>query len=110
MPTIHNVPGCCTALMMVGLGPTDTAGIRARTANAQNDNTVDGLVVGINQHIENARHNGFAILMATTTNQQLAGIEALRRCGFAHSKWAEKTRHPETRVRLWYKRLNPNGV
>lgn len=110
MPTLHDVPGCCTAKMMVGLGPSTTAGARARAANAQNDNSVAGLRRDIEQLVTRARDEGNAIIMATTTDQQMDGVEALKQCGFARSRWAEKSRHSETRVRLWYKRLNPNGL
>jgi RNase P/RNase MRP subunit POP5 len=100
--------------MIVGLGSSRTADANARagTLDAQGHDTTTeaGLTRAINELVERARREGNAIVMASTNSQQELAVQVLRASGFARSRWAEKSRHPETRVRLWYKRLNPNGV
>ncbi len=106
MLDLHPFPVCCTMQVITGFGGTEVAGAHTRGREA----TVDQLVTDLEQCCHTALDRGMAIVTATTNDQQTNANSALRQAGFAHSRWAAKTQHPETTVRIWYKRLNPNGI
>lgn len=106
MLELRDFPNCCTMQVIVGFGGTDVAGARLAT----NPSDRAELATQIETLCTQARRSGKAIVHATTNNEQTEAVAALRESGFAHSRWAEKTQHPETTVRSWYKRLNPQGI
>lgn len=104
MATLHPFPGCCTMRVVVGLGETDTAGRAAR--DAMGDTSVAGLERDLAEMERQARGQGAGIIVAAINNQQANAVQALRNQQWAHSRWASKTYHPETQIRLYYKRIN----
>lgn len=95
---LSDFPRCCTTKILHEFGDSGTTPGESLTE----DQIVEQATALINQ----ARADGNAIITATTNDSQQTAVRALNRLGFAHSKWASKTRHPETRVRVWYLRLN----
>lgn len=106
MLDVFDMPNCCTMKVLSGFGQSAHGGLHSRNRQT----TEDGIVRDIEEQITLRRQQGMAMLLATTTDEQENANRALRRCGFAHSRFAEKTRHPRTRVRLWYLRLNKDGI
>ena len=97
-------PNCCTMKVIVGFGGTEIAGRRLR----DNDTTEEDLLQEVNGLVDLARRRGNAIVLATINNEQEQARRVLAQAGFGgRSRWANKDTHPETTVRLYYKRLNP---
>ena len=106
MVAVVAMPNCCTMRVLTGFGQSAHGGLHSRDA----EYTQPELVIEIREKCEEERLRGMAVLTATTSDDQEVAIASLREAGFAHSRWAEKTNHPDTRVRIWYKRLNPEGI
>lgn len=102
MLDILDFPNCCTMKVLSGFGGSTVAGRRTRDRQATQEQIREDLVT----YQERLRVQGMAMAICTTNNEQVDANRALIAEGFAHSKWAIKGNHSETRVRLWYKRLN----
>ena len=98
---VRDFPVCCTMKVITGFGGTQVAGMHTRDVVHTEAEMLEDL-----ERIIREQRGRMAILTATTNDEQTDANNALREAGFAHSRWAEKESHPETRVRLWYKRLN----
>jgi uncharacterized protein YfdQ (DUF2303 family) len=59
----------------------------------------------ITQCIEK-KHGGWATITAITTNNQTEANKALKQLGWKHSRWMSKTRHTESKIRLWWIELD----
>jgi hypothetical protein len=106
MLDVREVPNCCTMKILTGFGGSAHGGLHSR----DREYTRPDLVAELIEKCDELRERGMAIVMATTSSDQEIAIASLREAGFAHSKWASKTTHRETQIRVWYKRLNPEGV
>jgi hypothetical protein len=103
---VRPFPNCCTMAVLTGFGGSAHGGAHSR----EREHTQEELVGFINTACTEQRDLGMAILTATTSDDQTLAVAALREAGFAHSRWAEKINHRDTRVRVWYKRLNTEGL
>lgn len=92
---VEDVPGCCTAKMIVDFG----VGL-----------DVMGLVNEIVRMCNSIKANGNACALACTTSNQKAANKALRICGFTRSRWMSKKRHSETKLAVWTKVLEDTNV
>lgn len=99
---VRDFPVCCTMKILTGFGGTRVAGRHTHGVNMSRAE----MDADLGRIITEQRDRGMAVLSATTNDEQTDANAALRAAGFAHSRWASKGNHPETRVRLWYKRLN----
>ena len=96
----NDMPGCCTMKVLSGFGNTHTT-----LTNRDRVTTRQELVAELRQIETTLRESGNATILATINSEQTLAAEALVEAGYAHSKWHKKGRHPETQVRLYYRRL-----
>jgi len=95
---LQDFPRCCTMKILHEFGDSGTT--------PGDSLTEDQIVEQVTALVNQARVDGNAFVTATTNDRQETANRALNRLGFAHSRFGSKSRHPETRVRLWYLRLN----
>ena len=94
---VRDFYNCCNAKIIAEFGGTNT-----QEYGDENDNlSVHDLRILIRDVI---RNHGHQMLVAITNNKQVRANKALRLCGFEHSPWMGKLWHPETEMRLWYRR------
>lgn len=98
-------PHCCVAKLLIGFGETDVTDI----ADGAEYNP-DVLQEEILKRVRKAREEGNAVLIATTNDEQEIANEVLEETGFYSSEWMEKDKHPETKVKLWWKALKQENV
>ena len=93
---LHDFHGCCTATILTGFGGTSTAeygSYKQPNYSELRDEIVSQL---------NSTPSKFAVVTATTNDQQTIANKVLEDLGFKHSKWMTKTQHSETKLRLWF--------
>ena len=95
---------CCTAIILYDFGDTRTNNAwvcRSGGVGTPRKEKYEVIKRQIENKIEVAGH---LMITAVTNNQQKAANKALKDCGFEHSTWMSKRQHPETRIRLWWRR------
>jgi len=95
--TVKQFWNCCNARIVGGFGGTITGEYGGDNDGA----TVYQLRTMLKKVIHNEGHN---LLVAITNNQQVRANKALRLCGFEHTPWMSKLWHPDTTMRMWYRR------
>jgi hypothetical protein len=95
---IDTIDSCCTAQILSGFG---------RAAAAMEPNQYEGREIGntkqdLLNELLRLKNSGHAVVIAFTNNKQHKGNKLLREVGFKRTIWMEKTRHPETKLRLWW--------
>lgn len=93
-------PNCCTGTVVFGFGGSIVAG------NSRNFTKVEEIMDSLLEIEEQYARSGYAFLSATTNNEQTLANEALEKAGFESSGWMSKKKHPETKVKLWWKPIN----
>lgn len=90
-------PMCCVAKVVVDFGGTElTSGKSSPNTTKKLERMLHGIIAT----------EGDNLLVATTNNQQKAANEALTNLGFKHTKWMPKKKHPETKLRMWWRPPN----
>ena len=93
-------PACCTASIMKDFG-------ESQFAEDGDDLYPEAKIEKfIKDTIAVKRAYGDAMITVITNSEQKRANSVLRKLGFNHSKWAAKSTHPETKIRLWYLVLN----
>jgi len=92
---IDEFPMCCNAYIL-----TDFGGTRI-TAGEKMERTTEQFITDLGTWIQ---HYGHKCLTAFTNNEQTNVNAALEACGFECSDWMEKRQHPETKIRLWWRK------
>jgi len=90
------VPHCCTARIIVGFVESQVA----EGGNGKMDE--EKLEKTILSYIKNQYLYGYAMLIAFTNNEQVTANKVFKRLKFKCSKWASKSNHKNTKIRLWY--------
>ena len=78
-------PNCCTATIIYSLD--------------------DITLYEVKEKIKTAKTQGYGLLVATTTSAQKNACDVLKAAGFRGSSWGTKKRHPDNKLKLWYKVL-----
>jgi hypothetical protein len=91
-----NFPYCCTAKVLVNFGESEVA--EGGDFYIEKKNVVDR----VKARIKFCKDNGYAVVVATTNDEQTTTNEVLEELGFLSSDWMEKDEHPETMVKLWW--------
>lgn len=96
----HDFPNCCTAKILTGFGGT------LLQENGPYDISKKKMEVYLDEQEKVQRLEGKAVVVIATNSQQKRINSVLRQKGYTHSKWMNKSQHPETKVRIWHKALN----
>ena len=102
---VKRFPNCCTALVLVGFGQTDTADWEIRP---DSELSAEDIKAELGEKLNTMR--GKAMVTCITNNEQVNANKALEECGFLSSDWMSKEQHPETRVKLWWFPINEKQV
>ena len=94
MPNTKEFPMCCTALNIYGFGESATS------PTSDGSSLTEGWLTDT---LENAAEGGFGIVIAMTTDEQDEANKLFEKHKFQTSGWISKPRHPETRIKLWWK-------
>ena len=100
MPYVEDFPYCCTGNIICGLGESRVAEGGTYHLSKQE------LKHWIENTVASRKRAGEAFIAVTTNNEQRVANSVLLELGFSHSPWMTKERHPETKVRIWWKHLN----
>lgn len=93
-------PSCCTVRILRGFGDVIEAD-KLITHSSSKEQIRREL-----QEYCRSSKKVYAMLVVVTNNKQREANAVLLEEGFKHSKWATKDKHPNTKVRLWWKCLN----
>lgn len=92
---ITGYPNCCTAKCIYSFGESRTSGTGSfSVSEAMMKQEFQRLVLAY----------GYQLLTAITNSEQPTVCKILKELGFEHSTWMGKRTHPETKLRLWWRR------
>lgn len=94
---IRQMPGCCSAKLIVGFGGT----VITSVGSARQPNK-GWLKHQLKQEIGYIKRDGNGLAVAYTNNQQTVANEVLQEMGFFNSGKVSKRKHPETQVIMWW--------
>jgi hypothetical protein len=94
---ITGYPNCCTAYCIYSFGESFVSGTGAFQVS------YESMKAEMEYKI---RNYGTRLLTAITNDDQSTIVRVLRDLGFEHSTWMSKRQHPETKIRLWWRRPN----
>lgn len=84
---------CCNAKILYDFGETDLS-----ACGQDIDRHME-------THLDEAiQYHRRMLLVAITSNEQTTINGLLRSKGFKHSSWMGKNQHPETQIRLWWRK------
>lgn len=91
---IVDMPGCCTARVLVDFGQEDTS-----MYGLEGDHNVNQKE--LNKILGFWKRYGIAYIIATLTESQTKGIQLLKDNGFEHTPFIEKPNHEDTKVAVF---------
>lgn len=92
---MRDFPYCCTANILCEFSSNQLKPLETQyTVEAIRNYTIDSCL--------RLKNGGWALVVATTTDGQVNANKALEELGFKHTEWIEKTKHPESKVRMWW--------
>ena len=96
-------PSCCSAQILIGMGPSDTADYEARDSYDRSSDK--GMAQQFLNQMNHAKRigNGSLVVMINSDQQQANRVlNKLKPFGWSCSKWMTKLKHRNTKLRLWY--------
>lgn len=95
---IASIPSCCTAKIVSYFQTAAAVGPEHQYPGLNIGNSKQDL---LNEMLRQ-KHNGQAMVIAFTNDKQKDANKMLKEIGWKSTKWATKTQHPETRLKLWW--------
>lgn len=101
-------PSCCTARVLIGMGKSATADYDATLASTKPLPDYELANEFISQMNAVRRSGDATIVLTLNSDQQQANrvLNKLKPFGWHASGWMSKNRHRETKLRLWYFRVD----
>lgn len=96
-------PSCCSADILIGMGPSYTADYEARASYVKESDK--GMAESFLNQMNYAKRigNGSLVVMINSDQQQANRVlNKLKPFGWHCSKWMTKVKHRNTKLRLWY--------
>ena len=96
-------PSCCSTNILIGMGPSDTADYEARASYVKSSDK--GMAESFLKQMDYAIRigNGSLVVMINSDQQQANRVlNKLKPFGWHCSKWMTKGKHRNTKLRLWY--------
>lgn len=105
MIKIEMFPACCTGVLMSAFGGyAAVGGVEYDQDGREQPEQVIHRTVSAT--IQNAAFNGDAFVCVTSNNKQVRLNKILRELGFESTPWMSKKKHVNTKVRIWWYRIN----
>ncbi len=99
---IDSIPSCCTAKIFSYFETAAAVGAEHQYPGVDIGHTKQDLL----RELLNLKQSGQAMAIAFTNDKQVNANAMLKEVGFKSTKWATKTQHANTRLKLWWMALD----
>jgi hypothetical protein len=95
---IDFVDSCCTAKIISYLEPAEAVGSKDQYPGTDIGDTEEALL----KTLKDEKLKGNAMVIAFSNNKQKKANKMLKKLGFKSTRWATKTKHSQTKLKLWW--------